>query len=230
MDCVSLPDSPSRVWVDCHGEPIDLPQVVCNVAGREWIFVFDPACKQSRKFHFGLFANMAALGPHVFAYPRHRRIAALFETPLKACYRELPEIERRFPTIYTHQQELINRGPPYVPLLLGMNWMSVWTDADAAAVLQDHPEKRELVSFMGGLDHPDEGAYRLRRQAAEFALQRGNIACFGKGIRTILNKRDALAPFRFSIAMENASSNLYFTEKLVDCLLLETIPIYYGCP
>ncbi|MFV0444345.1 MAG: hypothetical protein ACK5Q5_12315, partial [Planctomycetaceae bacterium] len=40
----------------------------------------------------------------------------------------------------------------------------------------------------------------------------------------------ALAPFRFSIAMENASSNLYFTEKLVDCLLLETIPIYYGCP
>ena len=34
----------------------------------------------------------------------------------------------------------------------------------------------------------------------------------------------------FSISIENIKSDYYFTEKLFDCLLTGTIPIYYGCP
>jgi hypothetical protein len=34
----------------------------------------------------------------------------------------------------------------------------------------------------------------------------------------------------FSIAIENAVNTNYFTEKIVDCFLTGTIPIYYGCP
>jgi hypothetical protein len=30
--------------------------------------------------------------------------------------------------------------------------------------------------------------------------------------------------------MENAASDHYFSEKLIDCILLEAVPIYYGCP
>ena len=30
--------------------------------------------------------------------------------------------------------------------------------------------------------------------------------------------------------MENTASDYYFSEKLIDCLLLETVPIYFGCP
>ncbi len=33
----------------------------------------------------------------------------------------------------------------------------------------------------------------------------------------------------FSIIIENTSHNNYFTEKIVDCMLLKTIPIYWGC-
>ena len=33
----------------------------------------------------------------------------------------------------------------------------------------------------------------------------------------------------FGVAIENTSHNGYFTEKILDCFLLKTIPIYWGC-
>jgi hypothetical protein len=43
------------------------------------------------------------------------------------------------------------------------------------------------------------------------------------------NKKDALIDYEFSIAIENCVEHDYFTEKLTDCILLDTTPIYYGC-
>eukprot|EP00620_Florenciella_sp_RCC1587_P021099 CAMPEP_0182561832 /NCGR_PEP_ID=MMETSP1324-20130603/4262_1 /TAXON_ID=236786 /ORGANISM="Florenciella sp., Strain RCC1587" /LENGTH=60 /DNA_ID=CAMNT_0024774579 /DNA_START=220 /DNA_END=399 /DNA_ORIENTATION=+ len=34
----------------------------------------------------------------------------------------------------------------------------------------------------------------------------------------------------FHIAIENVKSNGYFTEKLLDCFLTRTVPLYWGCP
>jgi hypothetical protein len=33
----------------------------------------------------------------------------------------------------------------------------------------------------------------------------------------------------FGIAIENTSHNGYFTEKILDCFLLKTVPLYWGC-
>lgn len=35
---------------------------------------------------------------------------------------------------------------------------------------------------------------------------------------------------KFSIAVENTKEKSYFTEKLIDCFLTKTVPIYWGCP
>lgn len=43
-------------------------------------------------------------------------------------------------------------------------------------------------------------------------------------------KDDALFPYKFSIAIENSSQENYFTEKINDCFLTWSIPIYWGCP
>jgi hypothetical protein len=43
-------------------------------------------------------------------------------------------------------------------------------------------------------------------------------------------KYRALKEYRFSIVIENCKEDYYFTEKLIDCFLSGTIPIYYGCP
>ena len=34
---------------------------------------------------------------------------------------------------------------------------------------------------------------------------------------------------QFHIAIENCRSRYYFTEKLIDCFLTDTVPIYWGC-
>jgi hypothetical protein len=34
----------------------------------------------------------------------------------------------------------------------------------------------------------------------------------------------------FSISIENSKEDFMFTEKLIDCFLTGTVPIYYGCP
>jgi hypothetical protein len=52
---------------------------------------------------------------------------------------------------------------------------------------------------------------------------------FGKGINYISNKMDGLLPYRYSIAIENSSIPFYFTEKINDCFLAYTVPLYYGC-
>ena len=44
------------------------------------------------------------------------------------------------------------------------------------------------------------------------------------------SKIDLFKGFQFSIVIENTRERNYFSEKLVDCLITKTIPIYYGCP
>ena len=52
---------------------------------------------------------------------------------------------------------------------------------------------------------------------------------FGFGIKPIENKWDALAPYKYSLVLENFSSPYYWSEKIADCYLSWTMPIYYGC-
>lgn len=53
---------------------------------------------------------------------------------------------------------------------------------------------------------------------------------FGRGFKDFADKRDVLADYQYHIAIENSSSDYYFTEKLMDCYLAGSYPIYYGCP
>jgi hypothetical protein len=58
------------------------------------------------------------------------------------------------------------------------------------------------------------------------------IEIFGKLYKRLhpLYKDKALAKYRFSIAIENSSQKNYFTEKINDCFLFSTLPLYWGCP
>ena len=44
------------------------------------------------------------------------------------------------------------------------------------------------------------------------------------------SKDDLFLDYQYSVVIENTRQNNYFTEKLLDCLITKTIPIYYGCP
>ena len=58
---------------------------------------------------------------------------------------------------------------------------------------------------------------------------------FGKSYKGKLDdnqycKFNGLIDYKYSLALENSSHNNYFTEKLIDCFLTWTKPIYWGCP
>lgn len=55
------------------------------------------------------------------------------------------------------------------------------------------------------------------------------IEIFGDGARPVEDKWDALAPFEYSIILENSSISDYWTEKLSDAYLAGTFPFYWGC-
>lgn len=56
------------------------------------------------------------------------------------------------------------------------------------------------------------------------------IDLFGRGIKELPSKLDGLRDYMFSVAIENVScDDNYFSEKIIDCFLTGTIPIYHGC-
>lgn len=57
---------------------------------------------------------------------------------------------------------------------------------------------------------------------------RDRVDAFGHGYKPVQFKTEALAPYRYSIVMENVILDTLFTEKLIDCFLTGTVPIYYG--
>lgn len=219
-----------KINFDVYGEQVSFKKLTVLKDNCEIQFIFDSASKKGVSFDAGLFSTKAVLSSEVFRFPRNRRLGVLTESPIDYAYSKLETIIKRFPIVFTHQEYLLTLGEPFKPLMLGTTWIGVRTEADTELILAEHPSKSKLVSFMGSLAHPDEGAYQFRREIANLCIDYSSVDCFGKGIKPVQGKREAIAPYRFSIAMENAASNYYFSEKLIDCLLLETIPIYYGCP
>lgn len=43
------------------------------------------------------------------------------------------------------------------------------------------------------------------------------------------SKDDGLLPYRYSLAIENGSTDYYFSEKIIDPLLCWSMPLYHGC-
>jgi hypothetical protein len=59
-----------------------------------------------------------------------------------------------------------------------------------------------------------------------FQLASDNIKVYNP----VKKKIEALKDYRYSFCIENCKKDYYFTEKLLDCFLSGTVPIYWGCP
>ena len=56
------------------------------------------------------------------------------------------------------------------------------------------------------------------------------LALFGRGFDAVGNKAEAMAPYRYHLAIENHVQSGHLTEKLTDCFLAECLPFYFGDP
>ncbi|KAH8064746.1 hypothetical protein JL722_1626 [Aureococcus anophagefferens] len=78
------------------------------------------------------------------------------------------------------------------------------------------------------------GRGRGSKAVARFASARATTLAMDGGAKRMgaapEAKAAAVAPYAFHVAIENVRRDGYFTEKLLDCFLLRTVPIYWGCP
>lgn len=213
-------------FIDCYGKHFYEKEIAVHADNQRFIFVFDPSLKHGKPFEMGLFFDDVAVCTRAcFRYPRERRICILRESPILSVYKETATLESRYRHVFTFDKGLLDKGKPYSLLYYGTNWIG-WEQAE----LHEIPQKSKLVSFIANITHEEEGGYAFRRKIAQALLSIPEVDCFGKGIQWIESKRSVLEPYRFSIALENIQKDYYFSEKLVDCFLTYSVPIYWGCP
>lgn len=121
--------------------------------------------------------------------------------------------------IITHHKKYINNknifyiNPP----------TDTWIDKDKLKVYK----KNKLCSMISSTKKYATG-HLIRWKIIE--QYHSKIDLYGYGINPIKNKIEGLKDYCFSFAIENSKEPGYYTEKIFDCFLTGTIPIYFGDP
>jgi glycosyltransferase involved in cell wall biosynthesis len=97
------------------------------------------------------------------------------------------------------------------------------------SLIQIYSKKLHNISFITSNKTTTVG-HRFRLECVNEIVNKGiqGVDIFGVGIKEIRGKIDALRDYKYSIAIENGIYKNYFTEKILDCFLTGTIPIYNG--
>jgi hypothetical protein len=129
---------------------------------------------------------------------------------------------RRFFKVLTADETLVSHIPNAVFFPVGGAWVFDWRNADTT--------KRCICSLIASSKRKYLG-HALRHDVVDW-IQRSelDVDIMGRGYKPFEMKNDGLAPYRYSVVIENVREKNYFSEKLVDALLCKTVPIYWGCP
>lgn len=87
--------------------------------------------------------------------------------------------------------------------------------------------KNKILSIISSGKNVTFG-HRLRNNIVN--IFKNNMDVYGRKYNPIEYKLSGLKDYAFSIVVENAKEDYYFTEKIIDCFMTGTIPIYWGCP
>ncbi|WP_135504594.1 glycosyltransferase family 10 domain-containing protein [Roseovarius aestuariivivens] len=129
---------------------------------------------------------------------------------------------RRFHRVLTSNPGLLSALPNGILFPLGCTWVGDWTALDLT--------KTRACSLIASAKRSLEG-HALRHDTAAHIADHGlDVDVMGGGYKPFALKSDGLAPYRFSVVIENVREPNYFTEKLIDAVLCRTVPIYWGCP
>jgi hypothetical protein len=151
------------------------------------------------------------------------------QEPPHEAYRWQTKSYGRFDRIYTFWDPAEFREHRIINEQTALPW-HVNRSYDELKAMQpsDIPGKADGISWITSNLNKRPG-HALRLGFMEFLHSRNfPFQLFGRGFQPIADKFDGIAPYKYSIAIENFACNDYWTEKIADCLLSWTMPIYYG--
>jgi hypothetical protein len=139
-----------------------------------------------------------------------------------------PEYLKQFDLVSTPRKDIT--GINVIPYQEIAPWYlpATWDDLVDMPVPAKIPNGLSVISST--LTHL-EG--HLRRFALIHQVQghfKDAISVYGRGIRPVADKREALFPYPYSLALENSAIDDYFTEKIREVFLGYGFPFYWGCP
>jgi hypothetical protein len=167
-----------------------------------------------------------ARGPALVRCPGDRVWLVMGEAPTehRAAWHDIPGwIDRAYVTDETRV------GPGNPRYRLATAHLPWWVDLtfDQLVALPP-PRKTADLSWVTSDNRALEG-HRHRMRFLDRVRGLGALRLFGRGFQPVQGKWEALWPYRYSIAFENFSNAMYFSEKVMDCFLAWAMPIYYGC-
>ncbi len=107
------------------------------------------------------------------------------------------------------------------------SFAELWIETDNLK-LPDFSEKHG-ISLIASLKNDLEG-HKLRHKLISFDISHNNqlLTPLGRAYEKFNDMVTALAPFKYSVVVENSIEPHYFSEKILNCLACKTIPIYWG--
>ncbi len=128
----------------------------------------------------------------------------------------------RFYRVFSRCRRLTRRIPNARFLTLVATWVS---DLDKIENKKSKPMSLIASGKRGLLGQ------RMRHETVAWIIKNKlDVEVMGRAFKPFDKKEDGLAPYRYSVIIENCREPDHFSEKLIDCLLCNTIPIYWGCP
>lgn len=151
------------------------------------------------------------------------KVAWLMEPPAihPWTYSNIIQFEHKFDYILTFEPTLLARGPKYIKYIVGQS--RVPND------IANFYEKSKYVSMISSGKAISDG-HRYRGQIVEALHPKHKFDLWGYAYKPFKEKTEPLIDYEFNIAITNSKLDNYFTEILLDCFRLATVPIFWGCP
>jgi len=132
------------------------------------------------------------------------------------CSKNIDHLKANFTMVFTHDLELYKLDD-----IFQLTQCSVKSFIEDGGIF----EKTKLVSMIAS-----NKRYCKDHNYRQLIIEKYKDSCdhYGTGHNPIANKIDGLRDYCFSISMENATYPNMITEKITDCFITGTIPIYYG--
>lgn len=100
------------------------------------------------------------------------------------------------------------------------------------------PKHKKLSIIISSLNFPWGNYHKRLNLLSQILNSDLDIDIFGRGFKipdtrykgALDFKHVALIPYEYSIAIENSNEKNYVSEKFVDCIMCNTVPIYNGAP
>jgi glycosyltransferase involved in cell wall biosynthesis len=209
-----------------------------NSMPTEFSYVYDLV---DGEFDLTIFADMAILDflDGKVNLQRGKVVADIHEPPYlftqQRVYDEVYKNYHKFDRILTYDEKLLTlpnavfRNGGYECVLNKSVHTREYPTLADTSLFQIYPKSKKLSFITSNKTFTD--GHRFRVSCVESLRTSGLPAdVYGVGYNPIPAKIDGLKDYRYSVAIENGVYQNYFTEKILDCFLTGTIPIYRGCP